>query len=66
MLELGRPQPPEEDLAHQLAEEDDKDEGLHVDDGHAGIGLSDVHHGGVELLALEVGVGHHGRRQHHG
>ena len=36
VFEFGRPQAAEEDFSHELAEQDDKDERLHVDDRHAG------------------------------
>lgn len=56
VLELCGPEAAEEDLAHELAEEDDHDEGLDVDDGHARVALGDVDDTRVELLPLVICV----------
>lgn len=65
VLHLCCPQLPKEHLAHHLAQEEDKDKGLDVQDCHAGAGLGQVHHSGVELVFEVVGVSHHspGQRQ---
>ena len=73
MLEFRRPKLTEEDFSHEFPHQDDHDEGLEVYDGHAGVGLGDVDHGGVELLSLHPGIDQHqtseehaGPRQHSG
>ena len=57
MFKFCCPELAEENLPHEFAHENDHDERLEIDDGHAGVGLGDVDHGGVELLALHPGVG---------
>jgi len=50
---------------HEFPHEDDHDEGLEIDDGHAGVGLGDVDHRGVELLPLYPGIDQDQPRQGH-
>lgn len=59
VLHLGCPQLPKEHLAHHFAQEEDKDKGLDVQDCHAGAGLGQIHHSGVELVFEVVGMSHH-------
>lgn len=65
VLHFCCPQLPKKHLAHHLAQEEDKDKGLDVQDCHTGAGFGQIHDSGVELVFEVVGMSHHcpGQRQ---
>lgn len=56
MFKFCSPELSKEYFPHEFSHENDHDESLDVDDGHAGVGLGDVDNTRVELLPLEPSI----------
>lgn len=65
MLHFRGSQLAEEHFPHEFPHEENEDERLEVDDGHARIGLGQVHDTRVELLLLVVGIPYDPSSQDH-